>query len=261
MVERDNELTLVLPGRTLRLPLAAREAVDALLDSGLPIRVGDLPAVSESEALALSRDLIRAGVVVSRTHVRLLMRRPTRARSAERAPVLIRRRGAGGRALCHRIPGRGLPARRAAWRVGPAGAHRVAARYGGRSPARRAGDRSVASRRADQAPRTESSRPAAELGARRLDAGSRDDRVGIVHRGDELLDLPLDGSAGEGSSDACYLGAHTGATTRAAPCGAGPSRPRSPGRARQPRGSARTSAEIASRRTSSFCRRASITDG
>ena len=63
-IERDNELTLVLPGRTLRLPPAAREAVDALLDSGLPIRVGDLPAVSESEALALSRDLIRAGVVV-----------------------------------------------------------------------------------------------------------------------------------------------------------------------------------------------------
>ena len=43
----------VLPGRTLRLPPAAREAVDALLDSGLPIRVGDLPAVSESEALGV----------------------------------------------------------------------------------------------------------------------------------------------------------------------------------------------------------------
>ena len=61
---RGDELVLELPGRTLRFPLAARDAIDALIDTGLPIRIGDLPALSESEALALSRELVRAGVAV-----------------------------------------------------------------------------------------------------------------------------------------------------------------------------------------------------
>jgi bifunctional lysine-specific demethylase and histidyl-hydroxylase NO66 len=57
-------LALVLPGRTLRLSLAARTAVDGLLGLGLPVRIGDLPGLSDLEALALSRELVRAGVVV-----------------------------------------------------------------------------------------------------------------------------------------------------------------------------------------------------
>ncbi len=64
---RDGELTLVLPGRTLSLPAEARAAVEALVHGGSPIRVGDLPGLSGPAALVLSRDLIRAGVVVPET--------------------------------------------------------------------------------------------------------------------------------------------------------------------------------------------------
>jgi ribosomal protein L16 Arg81 hydroxylase len=64
VAEHGDVLALVLPGRTLRLPLATREAVGALFETGLPARVGDLPALSAPDALALARDLVRAGAVV-----------------------------------------------------------------------------------------------------------------------------------------------------------------------------------------------------
>jgi bifunctional lysine-specific demethylase and histidyl-hydroxylase NO66 len=60
-----DELRLDLSGRTLRLPVAAQAAVEALLETGGAIRIGELPGLTSDKALELARDLIRFGVVVS----------------------------------------------------------------------------------------------------------------------------------------------------------------------------------------------------
>lgn len=60
-----DELRLDVSGRTLRLPAAARAAVEALLETGHAITIGELPGLTSEEALELARGLIRSGVVVS----------------------------------------------------------------------------------------------------------------------------------------------------------------------------------------------------
>lgn len=55
-------VTVRLPGKNIALPIAAREAVDALL-SGRPIAVGALP-LDERSAVVVARRLLREGVVV-----------------------------------------------------------------------------------------------------------------------------------------------------------------------------------------------------
>ena len=121
--------------------------------------------------------------------------------------------------------------------MGPAGAHRsqldtaVAAQLGARAIA--ASLRVVLIRRHGRNPR----------GPRRSWAlvdstpGRETIAWGSFTAETELLDLPLDGERRRRLIRRVLPRVHTGATTRAAPCGAGPSGPRSPGRARQPRGS------------------------
>jgi ribosomal protein L16 Arg81 hydroxylase len=59
------EVALVLPGKTVRLPLEAREALTAVL-GGEPMRAGDLPGLDASSALVVARRLVREGVLVVR---------------------------------------------------------------------------------------------------------------------------------------------------------------------------------------------------
>ena len=54
---------IVLPGKTVSLPVEAADAVRALAD-GAPTRVGDLAGLDESSAIVVSRRLVREGILV-----------------------------------------------------------------------------------------------------------------------------------------------------------------------------------------------------
>jgi ribosomal protein L16 Arg81 hydroxylase len=56
-------VTVRLPGRAIALPIAARAAVERLLD-GTPVAVGELPALDPESAVVVARRLLREGVVV-----------------------------------------------------------------------------------------------------------------------------------------------------------------------------------------------------
>ncbi|UAJ78138.1 cupin-like domain-containing protein [Leifsonia sp. ZF2019] len=56
-------VTIRLAGRTVALPIAARAAVERLLD-GSPVRVGELPGLDPESAVVVARRLLREGVVV-----------------------------------------------------------------------------------------------------------------------------------------------------------------------------------------------------
>lgn len=56
-------VTIRLPGRAIALPIAARGAVERLLD-GRPVAVGELPRLDPESAVVVARRLLREGVVV-----------------------------------------------------------------------------------------------------------------------------------------------------------------------------------------------------
>jgi hypothetical protein len=56
-------VTVRLPRASVALPIAARAAVERLLD-GTPVRVGDLPGLDEASAVVVARRLLREGIVV-----------------------------------------------------------------------------------------------------------------------------------------------------------------------------------------------------
>jgi hypothetical protein len=63
LADAGAELVLTTPGRSLTLAGDSRAAVEAIL-STLPVRVGDLPGLDESAAVALARELLTTGVAV-----------------------------------------------------------------------------------------------------------------------------------------------------------------------------------------------------
>ena len=59
------EVALVLPGKTIRLPAEAGDALAAVL-TGDTVRAGDLPGLDPASALVVARRLVREGVLVVR---------------------------------------------------------------------------------------------------------------------------------------------------------------------------------------------------
>jgi lysine-specific demethylase/histidyl-hydroxylase NO66 len=64
IIEDGDSLRLELPGRSTRFPAVARRALERLLDVSDPLRVVDLPGLSEEEAVEVVGELLRVGAVV-----------------------------------------------------------------------------------------------------------------------------------------------------------------------------------------------------
>lgn len=64
LIAEGDSLRLELPGRSTRFPTAARTALERLLEASNPFRAGDLPGLSEEEAVEVTRELLRVGAVV-----------------------------------------------------------------------------------------------------------------------------------------------------------------------------------------------------